>query len=388
MRYAIYEGNMDRLQKKMVRIQNKCRKYGCDFRFEEVGEEFRDKELDNGDVIKVRYVVVEAEGTAIINDWKFIASLDWTEKGNVINRACDIEVPVRYYDSYPVCEHCGNTRVRHTFIVMNTKNGEFKQVGRNCLCDYTHGMRAEGVAQYISAFDELIQGEATDGGWNYTRYYSTEEYLRYVAETIRHFGYVKSDGYSRSTASRAEDYFGVDHGWHFLGDLREQCENEMIACGFNAESAEAVKTVQDAVAWLKDQEDNSNYMHNLKVAVSLECIASKHFGILASLFPTFDRELERQDRIRRETEAGKSSEWVGEIGKRITVKYSSAKTVTSWDTMFGTTYIWKIVGEDGNIYTWKTGNHMPEVGEVVGTVKEHTEFRGVKQTELTRCRVA
>ena len=32
MQYAIYEGNIDRLRKKAKHIQNKCRKYGCDFR--------------------------------------------------------------------------------------------------------------------------------------------------------------------------------------------------------------------------------------------------------------------------------------------------------------------------------------------------------------------
>ena len=41
MRYSIWEGNMESLMKKVTRIQNKCKKYGCDFHFEEVGEEFK-----------------------------------------------------------------------------------------------------------------------------------------------------------------------------------------------------------------------------------------------------------------------------------------------------------------------------------------------------------
>lgn len=31
MKYAIYEGNLDRLEKKLKRIFNKCKAYGCDF---------------------------------------------------------------------------------------------------------------------------------------------------------------------------------------------------------------------------------------------------------------------------------------------------------------------------------------------------------------------
>lgn len=387
MKYAIYEGNMERLRKKMVRIQNKCRKYGCEFRFEEVGEEFREVETEHG-VLTLRFVVVEAEGKAIVNGWKFIASIDATEKGNIINRACDIEVPERYYDCDIVCEHCGNTRVRHSYIVMNEETGEFKMVGRNCLKDFTYGMSAEGVAQYVSAFEDLIEGEAVGGGYSMERYYDREEFMRYGAEVIRQFGYVKNDGYRRSTANRTEDYYGVDHGWRFFGDLREQYENEMRACGFNADRAENYELVKKAVDWVLSHEDNSNYMHNLKVAVANDYVNASVFGLLVSVFPTYDRELERLDALRREMEAGKASEWVGEVGKRVTVKYSDVRMITSWDTVYGTTYVWKIVGEDGNIFTWKTGNSVPEVGTITGTVKEHKEYRGVKQTELTRCRVA
>ena len=34
--YAVWEGHMDKLRKKVATIKNKCRKFGCDFTFEEV----------------------------------------------------------------------------------------------------------------------------------------------------------------------------------------------------------------------------------------------------------------------------------------------------------------------------------------------------------------
>ena len=42
MRYSIWEGNMESFMKKVTRIQNKCKNYGCDFHFEEVGEEYKE----------------------------------------------------------------------------------------------------------------------------------------------------------------------------------------------------------------------------------------------------------------------------------------------------------------------------------------------------------
>jgi hypothetical protein len=128
--YAIYEGHMPALLKKITRIQNKCRKYGCEFHFAEIGEEFREVEdpttlhpLTGKPVHRTcRFVLVEAEGTAKINDWQFIASVEHTEKGNIFAKAMtDVEIPERYRKINPTCEHCNSNRTRtYTFIVMNT----------------------------------------------------------------------------------------------------------------------------------------------------------------------------------------------------------------------------------------------------------------------------
>lgn len=48
--YEIFEGNMDRLEKKLTRVANKCKKYGCDFHYEKVGEIFHKmKDDESGD---------------------------------------------------------------------------------------------------------------------------------------------------------------------------------------------------------------------------------------------------------------------------------------------------------------------------------------------------
>ena len=84
MKYAIYEGNLDRLEKKLKRIFNKCKAYGCDFHYEQTGEEFRELKDEKGNKYTARFVLVEAEGTAVINDWEFVAELEHTEKEHSI----------------------------------------------------------------------------------------------------------------------------------------------------------------------------------------------------------------------------------------------------------------------------------------------------------------
>ena len=112
MEYKIFEGNIERLEKKLNRISAKCKKYGNEFMYEKIGEEFAEHEDEDGNKCIVKYIVINVEGKAIINNWKFIASVQHTEKGNLIKKCCEVEVPKRYYTSKPICEHCNNKRNR------------------------------------------------------------------------------------------------------------------------------------------------------------------------------------------------------------------------------------------------------------------------------------
>lgn len=407
--YTIYEGYMDELRKKVKKIRKKCEKYGCDFIFEEIGEEIHevvdftkiDQETGEHPKYNLKYILVHAEGTAVINGWEFVASVEHTEKGNIFSKALtDVEIPTRYRCSDPYCEHCNSNRMRKgTFIVRNIETGEFKQVGHNCLMDYTHGMSASCASFFASLKDVFAEEEErmpSGYGWHET-YADTREALRYSAETIRIFGYSKSENGADSTRARMRTYFECQHGGLLNKDYDEEIRRLLRNVGFNADSDEAKKMVADALAWLETQEESNDYMHNLKVACSLDWTSYDKFGLLVSLFPTFNRELEREAKRKEEAEQGKASEYVGNVGDKVNVDVESVKLITSWTNSFGfneyytnTTYVWKIIGKDGNIYTWKTQKWIDvdcPPRSIKGTVKEHKEFREVKQTELTRCKI-
>ena len=49
----------------------------------------------------------------------------------------------------------------------------------------------------------------------------------------------------------------------------------------------------------------------------------------------------------------------------------------------------KFIDVNDNIYTWKTTKVFKDgVTSLTGTVKTHNDYKGIKQTELTRCKVA
>ena len=73
-RYAVWEGFMGDLEKKVASIQRKCNKFGCEFHFAKVGEEIREvadytrKDPLTGKeplMVACKFIIYEAEGKEI-----------------------------------------------------------------------------------------------------------------------------------------------------------------------------------------------------------------------------------------------------------------------------------------------------------------------------------
>ena len=97
--------------------------------------------------------------------------------------------------------------------------------------------------------------------------------------------------------------------------------------------------------------------------------------------------LDRMDERKARDEA---SRWVGEIKERIDFEGEVEFEMTR-DGYYGVTHIIKIRSTEGNVFTWfASGWQNLAKGDRVkvrGTVKKHDEYKGVKQTVLSRCKV-
>lgn len=395
MRYEVYANNFEALLKKVQMVQKKCAKYGCDFQFEVIGNGVKKVKDDNHIVHTYSTVIIEASGTARIDGWEFVATVEATESGNIFRKALtEVDIPVRYRDMQITCEHCNTNRARkEAFIVRNTETGEFKMLGRTCLKDYTKGLSVEAAAFAATILEEIEAVAGMSFGTS-ARVYSTRELLCYAAETVRHFGYVPSSYEGENTRSFVLDFISYDEGAIPFKEQREIIKRRVESVGFDHNSKEAAELVDAAVAWLDEQESTTDYMHNLKTYRANEYNSLKAVGVLASLFVTYFRAQEREQEIQKKREEAKSSQWVGEVGKRINVEIESVKIITSWVNNFSgygdtITALYKIVGKDGNVYIWKTSKDIEDDAKsIVGTVKEHSEYNGVKQTVLTRCKTS
>lgn len=390
--YYILEGNIERLERKLKTIANKCKMYGCEFSYNKVGEEYRQIAVDSTRKITAKFIVVEVTGVAKVNGWRFVATVEHTPNGNIIHSYGDegIQIPIKYRTTDPICEHCNTKRHRNdTYLIYNEDTKEWKQVGKSCLRDFTGGLDAEHIAKYISYFDEIIKGETISSRGSYTPYYCVTDILKYAAECVKHFGYFKRDAL-RSTADRCFEYYLVDtNDLRCPADYFNQLQQEMAECQFQPDSNN--KLVEDAMDWVLNTEDESDYIYKLKVICKAKYVTRRNLGLLVSLIPSYNRHIERESELKKQAEEAElcPSKHIGNIGDKIEFD-SAAECLTSVDTEYGVSFLYKFIDNEGNIFTWFTSKWVDKdiKYHVKGTVKGHDEFRGCKQTNLTRCRLS
>jgi hypothetical protein len=156
----------------------------------------------------------------------------------------------------------------------------------------------------------------------------------------------------------------------------------------------------DACGWHIDHEVEG--FQFLKVFKD-EILENSHWGY--SFNSNLDYRKMREDAFKQMNNIP-DSQHVGEVGQKIEMKVKYIKSA-SWDVRFAqgywgtsTQYIHTFVDEEGNILVWKTSNslgkwidgnwkayHSGDQLILKGTIKDHSEYEGQKQTVLTRCKI-
>lgn len=86
-----------------------------------------------------------------------------------------------------------------------------------------------------------------------------------------------------------------------------------------------------------------------------------------------------------------NSQYIGNKGDRLTITCKTFEFVKSFDSEWGMSHLYKFTDENDNVFSWFSSNYIDldavEVKTVKGTVKGHSEFQGMKETQMTRCKV-
>ena len=331
---------------------------------------------------KCSFELIEIDVTGCtpkLSGWNFIAKLEHG-KSNIVSTLPGIDVPEEYWTCEPACQHC-NTKHRRKVSFIIEKDSVYRQVGRNCLADYMDSEDAVAVVELFSRFSKAIMSAEYDDDDDMDRprvarenqMVGIEDFLNGVLLTVHHFGYL-----NKANAEAVNKPATCHLSW-------EWCVNEpknMISKAQKEEPAKLAKGLEnEVVEWIKTLDASNQYYHNLKALLERPGVCYKHIGLLASAVPAWRKANERMMKA--------PSEWIGEVKKRETFKLNFLSDYVC-DTEWGTLHIMRFALGD-NIVVWKTTNPCNiEIGDTVelkATVKEHSTFKGAKQTVITRAKL-
>jgi hypothetical protein len=331
---------------------------------------------------------VQVGGTPIAFDgWQFIATLDWDEYAGLIVRAVPGAVAVeREALREGWCDHCKTTRTRRkTYVVRDMNNGQQLQVGRSCIKDFT------GWQGNVAWLEKNNTSEAGFFGEVGRIDYSPATVLATAWAVIKENGFVPA---SQSWETTTKELVSMA-----LYPNMKSADERKFAESLRPLAKEAAGRAEEIRTFILSDDfgGDSDYVLNLKAATAGERVSPRNFGLLVSAPQAYARHQERTLIREAKAKLGEGSEWVGHPAdkakkikaSRLDLEVTVAGVYYSHGD-YGTTTIYTLVGADGNLFKWfasddKLGDTEGARFVIKGSVKAHQEWKGTKETHLTRC---
>ena len=396
--FKIYDVNIEALEAKLAKLNKKAVKLNCEpFALNIISTEIVRNEEEK--TINKVFTLELIGNPPQIAGWQFIGSIEPHDSANLIKVIKGETYPENYRTHGNYCEHCKSTRKRKMlYLVKNTETGEFKAVGKTCLKDFTGHNNPEAYASLLEMYLDsswLDEFAGIPEGSGLTKQYDLEEYLTYISACIRDSGWM-----SRTKAQEEEKQATADYAVNVL--TASPIERKRYE--YPEPSDQDRELAQKSIIWAKEIETTNDYLNNINIIALDEFTSYKNMGFAASIVSSFTRHIEREIEKEIKATAKKQeliSNYIGTIGEKIQTELTYVNSF-SFETQWGDSHIHKFLDAEGNIFIWKSskgignydkaGNYSrPEQGQLVkikGTIKDHSEYAGAKQTILTRCKIA
>lgn len=327
--------------------------------------------------------------------WTFLAACDRTpETGTMVVRTAP-GIDLEGWRPEPgLCDHCGLVRQRNTTYIVGDEAGQRLQVGSTCMEAFL-GIKPVGLWSMTFDLDDLKEGD--EGEWAASL--ATRQYLSlrtFIAEVLA----VSDRGrrfISRSAAAYSDDSATVDTIDAILRpinarDPRAAIERDEAQAKVDEYLSDG--TVDEVLAAGRTIEGTGDYPTNLRAVLEGAVISLKHRGIAASAVSVWTRgkKKEAEAQTAEKTLAEMPEGYFGELKERLRDIKATVTYVYGYYNYFGgverPATIVTFTTDEGYVLCWKASKDVDvEVGQrvlVTGTVKGFDEFRGVRQTGLTR----
>ena len=318
---------------------------------------------------------------------------------NLSGKDLGFVVPSKYFTVSPcTCDYCKTNRKRNkTYLIVNQKTGEWKQLGKECLKLFVTGIDVGAIATFESFIKEAEEAANPGDEFFYNRrlgFVKVTDALALSCAVYRERGYLATrdavgdfnDFCNRNIVQRklAQQYGHDNDFLNISNSVRDKIDEITV----KTDTAIAKEDVEVAVEMVKRFPDEP-YYNNLKVIVENEYIPLNKLGFLVSIPKAIERYKEEKKRQEERERLAAESDYLGSVGEKISVNFISGREVACCETQFGPLHIYEFKDANGNTVVWKSSSSkdIPESGIVAGTVKAHEEYNGVKQTIILRAKI-
>lgn len=308
-------------------------------------------------------------------------------------------VPNKYFSSNPCCcNYCKTNRRRSkTYLVVNQETGEWKQLGKECLKLFVTGIDIDAIATFESFIKEAEDFANPSDEFFYNRgfkFVKVADALALACALYRDKGYVATTDYygdandlsnKNIVQRKLSKMYGYD--CDFL-NITNSARKEIDEIELKTDSAIAREDVEVAIEMV-NRLPYETYYNNLKVIIANEYIPLNKLGLLVSIPKAIDRYEEEKKKQEEKERLYAMSNYLGEVGEKISTHFVSGREVACCETQFGLLHIYEFKDANGNVIIWKSSSskEIPESGIVTGTVKAHEEYDEVKQTVILRAKI-
>ncbi len=383
---------MDKVNKAINRMNNLISNDLPEIKLSIIGKEIKPIEfihkMDGTRWTEIRYISftniqVESYGIIGFNGWSVLGKLEniYDYEKPMITTIMGKELP-EYYKLLSkeqlVCEHCNKniiTRIKY-FILYNQEIDTYQMVGSSCLKEFL-GVDPEKWLQYFqivldtSISDNIADDEEFKLSKEY--YVNLDELLILGMYVINQKGFYVS--FTQSDDDNLPTSVVVNH-------LLNSFDQFGIINEYQEKYANDIRLIKE---WIINYTGTLDLILNAKQFIEKGKVHYKYINRAIALLPFYFKE--------KKNKQNKISNYYGNIKDKIVNLAVEIIGLYTYPSNYG--YVTIIIMDDhnGHIFKWNcTSNSINELenGDIIqisGTIKEHSEYRGIKQTILTRCKV-
>lgn len=418
---VLSEMGLDVFKIRLDAINKKAVKWGLpEVKFEIIKEE--NKEIPNKiDPTIKRYkklFTIKVIGKSPqIEGYEFIAKIEHTDAGNIINIAPDSsikELPAEYRSADSKCDICKSNRERfNTFIIRDVKNNSLLTVGSTCLKRFLPIDSVNKLINYAEMLEQLRNigddiepddGEGESGFGGQRNYFDMYNLMFLLAQAYLVKGKYISAKKAREIADTTGEYIESTADLaKFIMSYRQPPGQPTPKEILRAEEvkSEAATLTKEVLDWMKTHDfkadaekkpEMANYFNNLDVLSKSSVVKLKNLGYLGGILVSYL--IERELIKKKEAQASKKpSEFVGKVGEKISFT-ATLLFQRTFDTQYGVTTLYSFEDTEGNRFTWFSSNDLGITDKTQykitkATVKAHqvSKYGGHNETVITRVKL-